>query len=94
MSASIARAAVRLHDLSDGTRLSVTMTDGKVSLSAPGMQPIELALPVSDLVMTDDLRNELYNMVLSPHAARDVSRGWLWLAASLFAAEEGSGISL
>lgn len=94
MSSSLAHAHVRIRDLSDGTHLSVTMADNKVRLTAPGMEPIEAALPVGDLVVNDDLRDGLTDLLLGHYVPPGVGRGWLWAAVSLFAAEEGSGISL
>jgi hypothetical protein len=92
--ASLAQAAVQLHELDNGTRLAVGMSDGKVSISADGMTPIELNVPVGDLVVTDELRKNLYDIVLAARSAAGLPRGWTWLAASMFAAEEVAGISL
>ena len=88
MVASLAHAVVQLADLRDGTRLSVAMADGKLTLSADGMEPIELALPVSDLVVTDELREQLTDIGQLTYEARRTTPAAFLMCASLMAADQ------
>lgn len=87
MARSISHDVIRLRDLSNGTPLSVSIADGKLTLTAAGMEPIQIALPVTDLVVTDELREQVCDMTMLTYEATRTSPAAFLVCASMMAAD-------
>jgi hypothetical protein len=98
MASSIAQAVSQLGALADGTPLAIGLADGRMTLTAPGMSPIAVSLPLGGLTVGTDLRDRLSDIAM---AAADTAEfgdelspdGYFWLSSAILAAGE-SGVSL